>query len=255
MRYQIIQNYYAPMCNDWHSKDVRSSHGILVRACNFHCEFCNLSFQDESRYRSLSDDEFAGAVLRLMQHGNRFKFSGGEPTLDDTLFAKVSFVKQCGGYVFLDTNGSRPALVESMLSCGLIDVLGISLKGVTARQAKMTSGVSNHVMCWENPLSTIALAQRFPAVRFIVTHVFTDTSDISELEAFSELLPKTDNVYLKVNNLLFDDHNRKDVKSMDNDAFQEMISCFLEKFPYWRSRTILVDSLDAIINYSAIKFL
>ena len=190
-----------------------------------------------------------------MQHGNRFKFSGGEPTLDDTLFAKVSFVKQCGGYVFLDTNGSRPTLVESMLSHGLIDVLGVSLKGVTVGQAKMTSGVSNRVICWDNPLSTIALAQRFPTVRFIVTHVFTDTSDISELEAFSELLPRIDNVYLKVNNLLFDEHNRKDVKSMDKDAFQKMIYCFLEKFPYWRSRTILVNSLDAIINYSSIKFL
>ena len=243
------------MCNDWTFNDVRSSHGILVRACNFHCEFCNLSFQDENRYKSFSDDEFAGAILQLMQHGNRFKFSGGEPTLDDTLFDKVSFVKQCGGYVFLDTNGSRPAVVESLLSNRLVDVLGISLKGVSARQSEMTSGVSNQVLCWENPLSTISLARRFPAVRFIVTHVFTANSDISELQEFSELLPKISNVYLKINNLLFDEHNRKDVRSMDKDKFHEMISAFLEKFPYWRSRTILIDSLDAIINYSSIKFL
>lgn len=243
------------MCGDWSSRDVRSSHGILVRACNFHCEFCNYSFHDESKYRAFTDDEFAEAIVSLFPYGNRFKFSGGEPTLDGSLSDKVSFVKQSGGYIFLDTNGSRPSVVESLLSRGLVDVLGVSLKGVTPDQALTTAAIRDRELCWDNPLRTISLSRYFPQVRFIITHVFSDSSDLSELGQFSDLLPKLDNVFLKINNLLFERHNRSDMKAMDKDRFDEMISIFLGKNPHWRSRTILVDTDDAIINYSAIKFL
>lgn len=243
------------MCGDWSSTDVRSSHGILVRACNFHCEFCNYSFHDESKYRAFTDDEFAEAIVSLLPYGNRFKFSGGEPTLDGSLSDKVSFVKQLGGFVFLDTNGSRPSVVEALLSRGLIDVLGVSLKGVTPEQALVTSAICNRELCWDNPLRTISLSRLFPQVRFIVTHVFCESSSIGELEQFANLLPQIDNVYLKINNLLFETHNRRDMKAMDKERFDEMISVFLGNNPHWRSRTILVDTTDAIVDYSAIKFL
>ena len=255
MRYQIIKNYYAPMCGDWASQNVVSSHGILVRACNFHCEFCNFSFQDDKKYKCFNDDEFACAIIRLLPYGKRFKFSGGEPTLDRTLSDKISFVKQCNGFVFLDTNGSRPTVVEKLLSEDLVDVIGISLKGINADQAITVSGATNQVVCWENPLYTISLATKYPKVRFIVTHVFNANSNAEELEKFSLLLPKQDNVYLKVNNLLFNRHHKDGMQRMENERLIDISHSFLKRNPFWRSRMILVNSQDAIFRYNSIIFL
>lgn len=44
-----------------------------------------------------------------------FKFTGGEPCLNIYLEEELQIVKQNNGIVFLDTNGSLPAIVEKLL--------------------------------------------------------------------------------------------------------------------------------------------
>lgn len=255
MRYKITKNYYAPMCPRLHGDDAKASHGIIVRGCNFKCRFCNIGLQDDDSYCRFSDDEFALAIAKLMPEGCRFKFSGGEPTVDKSLKDKVSFVKQCGGYVFLDTNGSNPSVVERMLGQGLIDVLGISLKGITREQAIKVANPIKAEFCWENPLRLIGMAHLFPKSTFIVTHVFFDEADFTELESFSKLIPSTPNVCLKMNNLLFDKHHEEGLKRIDELNFMEMAEEFLRHKPQWRGRLILVNGQDAIANYDSITFM
>lgn len=255
MYYKLIRNYYAPMCDDLPEGDVRASHGIIVQACNFNCAFCNLGLQPVDGFKSLTDDEFAMSIVDMIRDGKRFKFSGGEPTIDRTIARKMSFVRQCGGEIFLDTNGSRPEIVESMLANKLVDVLGISLKGVDAEQACRVSGKGEAQICWDNPIKTISLASRYPNVRFIITHVFFGEANDDELERFANLLPCIPNVRLKLNDLLFDKHRARNLSGVGSGRLHEMALKFIGKHPEWKSRVILVDSEDAIIHYSSIKFL
>lgn len=255
MRYLILKNYYAPMCGDWAGEDTTPSHGILARGCNFDCIFCNRTLQDDTDFEAYSDDDFAAAVFQLIPSGLRFKFSGGEPTLDATLRAKMAFVKQCGGFVFLDTNGSLPTRVAELMDEGLVDVLGVSLKGVTPESAIAVTGCRSRAPCWDNPLRTIQIAANHPEVRLIVTHVFFDQADDQELDRFAELLPVSGNVYIKLNNLLFPKHRVKGLRRLEPFRFIDMAARFLRRRPEWRNRTILVENEQAISHFSAIQFM
>lgn len=243
------------MREDLSNNDTRSSHGVIVRACNFKCKFCNLNLQPVAGFSKLSDDEFAMSVIDMLRDGKRFKFSGGEPTIDQSVAEKMSFVRQCGGEIFLDTNGSRPYVVESLLSKKLVDVLGVSLKGVTAEQACSVSGIGDEQVCWEAPLETISLAAKFPDVRFIVTHVFFGSANEDEMERFAGLLPKLPNVRMTCNDLLFEKHRVRDLSNIGQGRLYEMAKGFVSMHPEWKSKIIVVDSEDAIIDYSSIKFI
>lgn len=243
------------MCGDWAGKDTTPSHGILVRGCNFDCVFCNRTLQDDSAFEAYPDDDFARAIFQLMSFGRRFKFSGGEPTLDVTLRDKMAFVKQCGGFVFLDTNGSFPDRVSDLMAEGLIDVLGVSLKGNNPRATMAVTGCHSRKVCWDNPLRTIWLATTCPRIRLIVTHVFFNQADDQELDAFADLLPLADNVYIKLNNLLFKEHKVAGLSRIASSDFRNMGIRFVRRRPEWRKRTILVEDERAILDFSAIQFM
>ena len=255
MKYRLVRNYFAPMVHEWGLQDDTPSHGVLVRACNFDCAFCNRTFIANDNYQEYSDDEFAMAVLNLLKDGVRFKFSGGEPTLDSTLEEKLSFVRQCGGKIFLDTNGSFPDRVESCLKKQLVDVLGISLKGTTPESACETARIKNSRICWDNPLSTIQLATLYPSIKFIVTYVFHDADSYDKLLSFAKLLPHYQNLYLKMNNLYYEKHRVPGLQSLESESFVKLADKFLEEHPEWRSKLILVENEKAISHFEAIRFL
>lgn len=243
------------MMEEWGIADETPSHGILVQPCNFNCKFCNRTFLDKNCYADFSDDEFALSVLNLLPDGNRFKFSGGEPTLDRTLEQKLSFIRQCGGKTFLDTNGSFPERILSLLEKNLVDVLGVSLKGISPEEACETSGLDSVVSCWQNPLETIRLATRFSNVRFTATYVFYGDDSERELEAFSAIVPCLENMRLKMNNLYYDRHRVAGLKRLTPLFFRNLALHFLEKHPEWRGKMILVENEQAISTFDAIKFL
>lgn len=59
--------------------------------------------------------------------------SGGEPTLWPELEDFIRSVKQKGFLVKLDTNGSRPEVLESLVEEGLLDYVAMDIKNVPAR--------------------------------------------------------------------------------------------------------------------------
>ena len=55
--YNIIENYYSPMCGDWgNSVSCESSHGIIYPKCNFHCSFCNSDYHSKDNYTEYDED-------------------------------------------------------------------------------------------------------------------------------------------------------------------------------------------------------
>ncbi len=256
MSFEIIRNYYAPMCGDWDKEDAKiSSHAILYRGCNFACSFCSFKYLTKVGFLNLSDDEFVLIVHELLRYGNRFKFSGGEPTIYKELPNHIRIVKEMGGYVFLDTNGSRPDVLCSLLDNHLVDVLGISLKGLSPKEAINTSNVKESQLCWENVLKSIEMASSYNDVRVIITYVFYNNAELSELERFSEIISCYPNVYLKINNLHYSVHNRPGLTPIDSVKFIELAQTFINCHPKWKGHVIVVNSQEAISDYDKILFL
>ncbi len=64
--------------------------------------------------------------------------SGGEPTLQPGLLPFIKEVKKLGYLVKLDTNGSRPQVLEELLSGDLLDYVAMDIKAPPAKYRQVT---------------------------------------------------------------------------------------------------------------------
>ena len=255
MSYRITRNSFAPKATHSENIDIEhNSHGIIYLKCNFRCEFCCMDFENFKKYIEYDEFSFTAAVLRLMQSGKNFKFSGGESTLNPNLKRDLQIVKKLGGTVFLDSNGSNPEVIKDLLNEGLIDVLGISLKGLSKEDCMKTANIKNGDLCWKRTFETIAAAAAKPEVKVIVTHVCFDNVDMAELERFAELLAPYKNVYYKINNLLGKPED-SNLKKIDSDYLVSLLNEFKIKYPQWEGKIIYIDTIEGMSQHNKILFL
>lgn len=114
---------------------------LFAPGCNLRCPFCHnarlvsaLSFPDIPL-----DDVFAflGTRAGLL---DGVCVSGGEPLLQSDLEDFLERVRSCGFSVKLDTNGTLPRRLETLLDAGLVDYVALDVKNCPERYA-MTVGV------------------------------------------------------------------------------------------------------------------
>lgn len=251
-------NFFAPKCIDRDENfDTRNAHAIANSKCNFRCSFCDYTVKREHKPHLMTIEEFENRVNQLLKKGNMFKFTGGEPCMNPLLEEELKIVKQKGGTVFLDTNGSMNAIIKNLLEKKLIDVLGVSLKGLTKTEAIKNSGIKNEKLCWENVLDTIKVALTYSNVRVIVTYVAYDNFNYNDLLDFAKILNNLGKgVYLKINNLdgKKEEHRDKNITAVDGDKLKYIIEKFVEENEKWKNRVILINGADAITDYSKILF-
>ena len=259
--YQIIKNALAPKLtkNDGINMENKS-HMIMWSKCNFRCAFClqaSENFQAGESYRSLSEDEYIVAIMTLMQSGENFKFSGGEPTLNPRVEWDLQVVKELGGTLFFDTNGSNPEIVKKLLDKGLIDVLAVSFKGLTAEEALATANIKKQKFCWENVFKTIEYGSKAPGVKVIITHVCYNDVSYEELLAYSALIEPYESVFYKINNLHKSEQLPAELgfKRVDPDNLLNLLKRLVEEKSCWKDRVIYVDDDYGIANYDGIVFL
>ena len=66
--------------------------------------------------------------------------SGGEPTIQEELPTFLEALKGLGLAVKLDTNGSRPQVLEGILRAGLVDLVAMDIKTSPLRYPEGTGG-------------------------------------------------------------------------------------------------------------------
>lgn len=109
---------------------------VFLGGCNFRCPFCHNS------------ELFMGKPQKLMEDAEFFAFlekrkglldgvcvSGGEPTLYKELPDFLGRIKEMGFAVKLDTNGSRPEMLQGLLEQKLVDYVAMDVKNSPGRYA------------------------------------------------------------------------------------------------------------------------
>ena len=202
MKYLIVPNFYAPKSPAYRGKfGSEKIHAVAYNQCNFRCAFCGFKkLKETNSYQDYSLEAFDQIVERLIPHGRGFKFTGGEPTLNPGLLDSLRCVKKHGGAVLVDTNASNYEMIKQACDEDLIDVLGISLKGLTPEEAMSVSGVSKRQLCWDNVLKTIRYAADSANTDVLITYVVDRTTSLSDLDRFFELFRSERSIYFKVNN-------------------------------------------------------
>ncbi len=101
---------------------------MFTSGCNFKCGFChNATLMGKTR-EGLSWARLEQACRQFHeQWANAVVISGGEPTLwGEDLTQLIKFFRRFGFAVKLDTNGSRPAVLEQVLP--LLDYVAMDIK-------------------------------------------------------------------------------------------------------------------------------
>lgn len=248
IKLRITPNYFAPKVDLYESDNYpENSHMIVCGPCNFKCHFCDFFDNDNIEFKSLDIELFDKTVRYLMGRGTYFKFTGGEPTLNPNLATMLGIVKRYGGTVFLDSNGSQPKKIRKLVDDGLVDVLGISLKGLSVEEACKTAGVRNAKNAWYNPLKTIEETSRFAShIKLLVTHVFTAPFRMEQIFEFASLLePFGTSIILKVNNLIPNARNSH-LHPVCKNSLEDAVKYLIDVNPNWSGRIVLINSPAAV---------
>ncbi len=108
---------------------------IFTLGCNFRCPFCQnggLVLPDPGTIPVTEEDVIAYLVKRKgILDG--VVISGGEPLIWPDLIDFIRKVKDLGYQVKLDTNGSFPDRLESLLEEGLLDYVAMDIKNSPER--------------------------------------------------------------------------------------------------------------------------
>jgi len=103
---------------------------VFLAGCDFKCPYCysadsldrkeeNLVFLNDIKQQISSNKVFIDAVV----------FSGGEPCLNrPALLNLARFARSLGLKIGIETNGSKPFVINSLIREGLVDFIALDLK-------------------------------------------------------------------------------------------------------------------------------
>ena len=103
---------------------------VFLGGCNFRCPFCQngslvLAPQKEPE---IQPEKLWAFLKKRKGILDGVCVTGGEPTLTERLPEFLEKIKELGYLVKLDTNGSKPEVIEELLKNGLVDYIAMDIK-------------------------------------------------------------------------------------------------------------------------------
>lgn len=111
---------------------------IFLGGCNFRCPFChNASLVTKIKTQpTIPVDEVLSTLSKRKGILEGICITGGEPTLYQDLPDFIKDIKSLGFKVKLDTNGSNPTMIKSLINSGLIDYVAMDIKNSKEHYSK-----------------------------------------------------------------------------------------------------------------------
>lgn len=117
---------------------------VFLGGCNLRCPFChNASLVLPEKYgETISDTDFFAFLDSRRERLQGICVSGGEPTLYPQLEEFIREIKDRGFLVKLDTNGTRPEVLQSLVENNLLDYVAMDIKNSPLRYGE-TVGITD----------------------------------------------------------------------------------------------------------------
>ena len=109
---------------------------VFLGGCDFRCPFChNFELVDGSSQALMEEDELFAFLKKRTGLLDGVAITGGEPCLRPDLPELLAKIKDLGYVVKLDTNGTHPALLRTIIDEGLVDYVAMDVKNSPEKYA------------------------------------------------------------------------------------------------------------------------
>ena len=156
---------------------------VFAGGCNLRCPFCHnpCLVLDPTSQPRVTEREFFKFLDSRKGLLEGVVISGGEPTLQKDLPEFVSGIKSRGFLVKLDTNGTRPEVLEPLLAAHMLNDIGIDYKVPAARYSEVAADPKQGPKFAENVARSILLAFQYGITPDIRTTVHRDMLELEDL--------------------------------------------------------------------------
>lgn len=125
----IIKGFLEETLIDWPGKIACE---IFTAGCNFSCSYCHNHdlAKNNPNLREYSREEIFNYLKRMKDWIDGIVISGGEPTMNENIVEFIREIKRNipKTKIKLDTNGSFPENLETILKAELIDYIAMDIK-------------------------------------------------------------------------------------------------------------------------------
>lgn len=155
---------------------------VFTGGCNFRCPFChNASLVLRAgEAQEISEADFFNYLNKRKGMLDGVCITGGEPTLCPDLENFIKKIKELGLLVKLDTNGTFPEKIESLLDKGLVDYIAMDIKNSKSKYA-VTAGISDFPDAVEKSINIIINKAPDYEFRTTVVRELHTPQDIAEI--------------------------------------------------------------------------
>ena len=156
---------------------------IFTGGCNFRCPYCHNGdlVLNHTTMEPYSEEEIFSHLNKRKNTLNGVCITGGEPTLQTELPEFIRKVKSLNLLIKLDTNGTNPAMLRSLLDEGLLDYVAMDIKHCKSKY--------NDVACM-NPLDLQSIEESVDILKNCnIDYEFrtTVTRELHKMEDFEEI--------------------------------------------------------------------
>ena len=112
---------------------------IFLQGCNFKCPYChNPELVDSKLFGPcLPEKDVLEFLKTRIGKIDAVTITGGEPTIQNDLIPFIKRIKKMGFAVKLDSNGSRPEVIQKLLSEKLLDFIAMDIKAPLTKYEKI----------------------------------------------------------------------------------------------------------------------
>ncbi|MGC8629273.1 MAG: anaerobic ribonucleoside-triphosphate reductase activating protein [Candidatus Micrarchaeia archaeon] len=122
---------------------------VFTIGCNFRCWFCqnrDLVLKNYNNLAVYKEEEVMEKIASAKGMIDGVAITGGEPTIQHDLPEFLKKIKDMGLLVKLDTNGSNPDMLESLIKNKLVDFVAMDVKAPFAKYNEQIGAYSESLV-------------------------------------------------------------------------------------------------------------
>ncbi|MBE6649053.1 MAG: anaerobic ribonucleoside-triphosphate reductase activating protein [Ruminococcaceae bacterium] len=166
---------------------------VFAKGCNFRCPFCHNASLVLGEAERITEDEIFSLLKKRQGLVDAVCLTGGEPLLYDVR-GFLEKVKALGFLVKLDTNGSFPEKLSSLVNDGIVDYVAMDIKNSLSRY-KATAGADVNT---ENIKKSVAFLLEGKTDFEFRTTVVKGLHDMESMEEIGKWIKGNEKYYLQM---------------------------------------------------------